>query len=486
MNKRRDNLIEFLYHTYTTVKNFFLPLLAFAVSMIGERNQYTPYVKTGFYILVGFIIIFSFLKWYNKTYEINQDVIKISEGVFSKRFRDVPLNRVKSITTSDSLLKRIFYISNLSLELIGGGEIRFVLTDKDISNIKRNIFKNIKVSTMTKPARQFGLKEYFLMSFTNRGAFLGACSLALTFFSFAFHQYGKFTGEETEQSGLESINSLSKLISDPSVIGTLLLIQILFVLTVAIIAYILMYPLLFLTYGNFHLSSNDKGIHVEYGLLNKKKFHIPKQQIRSLRIIEPIVLKWFGYAQIKVDNIGFGGNRTAAIMVSPIIRKDRVDTLLKEHLQQFQIQPLCYKPVKSSAINYMLSRTLKLKYILVVIVLSLLSMYALYLTALMPVLLFLGFLRWKYSALNFNSDYLTVRYVKGLSVVTLITHKKYVETTTTVQTLFMKGKQMSHYEVALYSEHLHEIYSVRYLSDKKKKAFLNYVLQNTLNGKRRR
>ncbi|AVB12149.1 hypothetical protein C3438_22080 (plasmid) [Bacillus velezensis] len=114
MNKRRDNFIEFIYHTYSTVKNLFLPLLALAVSLIGEKNHYTPYVKLGFYILIGFIITFSFLKWYNKTYEIDQASIRITQGVFAKRFKDVPINRVKSITASDSLLKRVFNISNIT------------------------------------------------------------------------------------------------------------------------------------------------------------------------------------------------------------------------------------------------------------------------------------------------------------------------------------------------------------------------------------
>ncbi|KIU04510.1 PH domain-containing protein [Bacillus subtilis] len=476
MNKRRDNFIEFIYHTYSTVKNLFLPLLALAVSLIGEKNHYTPYVKLGFYILIGFIITFSFLKWYNKTYEIDQASIRITQGVFAKRFKDVPINRVKSITASDSLLKRVFNISNISLELIGGDEIRFVLSNKDVANIRRDIFKSIKIETPNKRANQFGFKEYFLMSFTNIGAFLGACSLSFTFLSFALHQYLKFIGEDTDdRSGIESINSLSTLIEDPSIVSMLVLIAVSMVLAVAIIAYILMYPLLFFTYSNFHLGSNDKSIHVEYGILNKKSYHIPKQQIRSLRIIEPMVLRWFGYAQIKVDNIGFRENRTAAIMVCPIIRKDKVDSLLESHLQQFQSQPLCYRPIKSSIINYMLCRTFKLKYILTVIILSFLSFYALYLTVLIPVFLFLGFLKWKYSALNFNSDYLTIRYVNGLSTVTLITHKKYVETTTTEQTFLMKGKQSSHYKVALYSERLEEVYGIRHLPDRMGGLFLKYV-----------
>ncbi|MCY8467320.1 PH domain-containing protein [Bacillus atrophaeus] len=477
MNKRRDNLIEFLYYTYTTVKNLIFPLLAFAISMIGERNRYTPSIKVGFYGLIGFILIFSFLKWYNKTYEINRGVIRISQGVFTKKFKDVPINRVKSITATDSLLKRIFGISNLSIELIGGGEIRFVLSNKDITNIKKNIFNDIKIERTNKPEGQFSLKEYFLLSFTNKAAFLGACSISLTFLSFMLHQYRKFTGGEgeTDQGGLEAINSLTILIKDPSALGMLFLTASLLILTVSIIAYILMYPILFLTYGNFHLSSNEKSLHVEYGILNKKAYHIPNQQIRSLRIIEPIILRWFGYAQIKVDNIGFSGNRSAAIMISPVIRKDKIDTLLKNHLRQFQTQTLCYKPSKTSVFNYMFTRTFKLKYIFAVILLSLFSMYALYLTVFIPYLLFLGFLQWKYSALNFNSEYLTVRYAKGWSVITLITHKKYVETTTTDQTFFMRRKRRSNYVVALYSERLEEIYNVRYLSDTKKKIFLNYL-----------
>ncbi|MFZ8009231.1 PH domain-containing protein [Bacillus licheniformis] len=207
--------------------------------------------------------------------------------------------------------------------------------------------------------------------------------------------------------------------------------------------------------------------------MNNKKYHIPKQQIRSLRVVEPLILRWFGYVQLKVDNIGMSSKHSSVILY-PVIRRDKVDDLLNSYLQEFELQPLSHRPNKASALGYILIPSLK--FLMVIGILMFLWIYSAYLLLFLPIVVLLNFLKWKYSALSFNNRFITIRYGKGLRVVTLITHKKYVETTSIDQTILMRRKRTIHYIVALYSEQLEEVYCVKYLRDRFKKMFMDYIL----------
>lgn len=472
MNRRRDNFIEFIYHNYTTIKDQFFPIMAFIIALIGYKNQYTSLIKIGFYVFISLVVIYSLLKWYNKTFEFNEDMVRVSQGVFRRKHNDIPISRIKSIHTTDSLLKRLFRVSNLSLELIGGGNVKFVLSNKEISEIKKTILFDVKHVAAQNLKNKFSLKEYFLLSFINKPIFLGACSLSLTFLSFLLHRFGDVE-EESTNSGIETINEIISYANDPSIMFTFVMTLSIGALIIFAVAYVFTLPLTYLAYGNFQISSDERNIDIEYGLLNNKKYHIPKHQIRSLRVVEPLILRWFGYVQLKVDNIGMSSKHSSVILY-PVIRRDQVDDILNSHLQEFELQPLSHRPNKASALGYILIPSFK--FLMVIGILMFLWIYSAYLLLFLPIVVLLNLLKWKYSALSFNDRFITIRYGKGLRVVTLITHKKYVETTSVDQTILMKRKRTIHYMVALYSEQLEEVYCVKYLRDRFKKMFMDYNL----------
>lgn len=471
MIKKRDNFIEFIYYTFTNIKNQFLPLLGLIVSLIGSKSHYTPYIKNGFYLLMTMIVIYSFLKWYNKTFEFNDQIISIKQGVFKKIRSDIPFNRVKSINTSDSLLKRMCGVSNFNVELIGGKNVIFVLKHREINALKKELFKDVEQKVDRTRIKKLTAFQYFLVSLTNFKVFLYSISLSLTLSSFVINYLAKKEPKKETRSGLETLEALKTFNAlDPD----FLLILGIFIGSMLFAAYIISYGYIILTYGKFTITSMIEEIRIQYGLINIKDYHIPKNQIRSLRIVEPLLLKKFGYAQLYVDIIGTNKKMSSSILLYPILRVENIKEVLDTHLPAFKEQELVLRPSKKYIGNFLVNSISK--WLMTILFLSLIfSTKFMFIGVLIPLFLCFGYYNWKYSALSFNDQYITIRSTKGLSATTLITLKRHTETTRTSQNFIMKRNRTSHFEFAVYSEKLTEVYICKHLDDTSKTAFLEYL-----------
>jgi uncharacterized membrane protein YdbT with pleckstrin-like domain len=207
--------------------------------------------------------------------------------------------------------------------------------------------------------------------------------------------------------------------------------------------------------------------------LNKKEYHVPKKQIRSLRINEPIFYKIFGYVQLKIDNIGLNGNGSSSIILYPILKKDKVSEILKLHLDSFEQQELEHKPPINVLHLYMVEKIKTITFI--TFILTFIDFRFLWLSVLIPFLLTYGYISWKRAGLNYNDEFITISSSVGLRILTLITPKKYVETTNIEQNFLMKKSNSCHYYFALYSEKLTDIQTSKYLSEEQKEDFLKYL-----------
>ncbi|MGF7535184.1 PH domain-containing protein [Bacillus mexicanus] len=474
MTKRRDNFIEFVYYGLGYIKDQILPLLTLIIATLGTKNHLTPYIKLGFYIFIGVIILFSLLKWYNKVYEFDGEIIRISQGVFKKFQNDIPYNRIKSINISDSLLKRIFGICNFNIELIGGNKVVFVLRKKDVDRLRKSMFANEEITKEKTKINKFSIIEYLLLSLTSPQVFLPALSLSLTLFSFFLKLLNP--RENTDDPGITGSNFkvFINSIIDPEFILAFSIIAVILLC----ITYLFVFVYLFLTFGNFSITSSDKGIQIKYGILKGKNYIIPKQQIRSLRIIQPFIFRRTGYVQLKVDNIGLNERSSSSVLLYPIIKAELIDSILQKHLPSFSEQEMQMRPSKKYMPNFFVSSIYSSKLIIGSLLLGFILNVKFFwlLTLLIPVTLMHGYCKWRYSAFGFNENYITIRYANKFKTTTLITLKRYVQTTSNLQHAFIKDKSIFHYRFALYSEKLRERYTCKYITDSRKKEFANYLI----------
>lgn len=155
MNKKRDHVLEIIYINYDIIKERIYPIFVLILGLIGVNQFYEKILNIGFLLLCGLIIISSILLWHYKNFSFDKQKIVIAEGVFAKKHHEIPINRVKSIRISDSFLKRIVGVSNFNIELIGGDEFIFVLTNKEIVRIKNALFPSYELMQPKKSGKVY-------------------------------------------------------------------------------------------------------------------------------------------------------------------------------------------------------------------------------------------------------------------------------------------------------------------------------------------
>ncbi|WP_456364218.1 PH domain-containing protein [Priestia aryabhattai] len=476
MIKRRDNLVELLYYGYTTIKNQIIPISGCIISFIGSDNKFTPYIRMFFYVLMAWICIYSLLKWYNRYFKFRENLVSISEGVFTKRSIDVPYSSVRSITTSASLIKRFIGVSDFSLELIGGDKVVFVLRNTQINELKNELFRGLH-STNTSKSNIQKLKalQYLLISLTNFPIFIASLSIVFTMYGFLIKIYGDRLRDYAGDDNRSNIEVLASLKLDDILNIEFFIVMGAFLSVMSVAAYFISFFFIYLTYGRFSTTNAENDITVEYGIINKKAYHIPKTQIRSLRIGEPLFYRIFGYVQLKIDNIGLTEGSSSLVLLHPAVKKEIAKKIISSYIPEFEQQTIKLKPEKNTILSFLLSNIIGP--LVTFTVLCFISPKFAFLFVLAPLYFLYGYTEWRHSGITFDDKLLTFQSTRRLRKTTLITLKRFVEATETSQTIFMKKKDTYHYGFAVYSEEQTEEYECRFLNNSQKQQFLEYLVE---------
>ncbi|MEN1967736.1 PH domain-containing protein [Lentibacillus sp. N15] len=469
MTRRRDHVIAFMYYNFQLIRNQMFPLLALLVGFIGEQNRFTLYIRFAFYFLVVFIVVFSFFKWYKRTFEFGDDMIRISEGVFTKNSNDLPYHRVKSINIHDTLMKRFFHLGDLQIELIGGKKHEFVLQNKEIHELKKALFPDMILHNKGKNnIHHISATGFFLLSF-NKNILLAAFPVAAALIAFASKLYIRFNGEAEKQnpSGIIGVAKETNWFAIHTflMLGSVMLFMV-------VVTYFFSFIYIFFAYGRFRIDHDKTTISIERGLLNRKQYHIPRESIRSVRIVEPLFARLFGYAELAVDTIGLDEGRTT---FHPMIKKRDIPHYLNEYTPEFQTQLFDHRPDKQSLFVFVMKPAVPI--IILSLGLAWLHPGLGRVICLVPVAMFSGYLKWKHAGITFNGAFIAVRYVTLFTKNTVIGLKKFVQTNTVEQSIFMQKRDVYHYSFSLYSEMTNESYCCKYVPGDSKREFVHYVVE---------
>ena len=483
MTPKRDHFIEFVHHNVTTIKNHpILPTLSMGLLLLGTGDS-ERLVNIGFILLCVLIIGHSFLIWYNKRYEFQQGAFFYTHGVFHRTYNHVPFQNIKSIYLTDTWFKRLMGLSNLHIELLGGEKIHFVLKNKEIYELRKTIFHEWFFEQKTENNNRFRPFEYFLLSTTNFPLILAGWSLTLTSLSFVLKHFSVLLGLETAKEHEQSIQDTRGLLERLSSEGLLQLdfhfwIPLIILIGVTgIIAMLFTFVMSMITYRGFSLQKRVTEYEVSYGLLNRNQYVLPLKDVRSLRIVEPMWFRLFGYVQVKMDHIGLNERAAKQLYVAPILKKAQLNAYFSEWFPQFSIDEKIESPERKSLVLFLWKKPL----IWTVIITILGSQWSLFLFgyAILPFLLLYGYLEWKHEGLGFNDNFIMSRNVERFTIVTIVTPVKHVESTSFAQAFWSKKRGYGSYSFALYSEKLEEVYTCTGISDERQKEFLNYLIERT-------
>ncbi|HDX9588340.1 TPA: PH domain-containing protein [Bacillus pseudomycoides] len=403
-------------------------------------------------LFIGAGIIFNLISWYYKMYWVENNVLHIKEGLFTKKESYLNKERVQTINTSSNILYQILGLTRLKIETAGGdGEAEVQLagiTREEAANLIAMLNKNSDVKDApelevpsiaknehTAVAYTLTWKEILLASITS-----GKFGLL---FSILFVLSDKIRDIMPNHIVKKIEHYVETYVSESDIVGWGYMIVALLLLSwiVSTIQYALQH-------ANFTISRKRDEIRISQGLLERKELVLKAHRIHGIKMKEGILRKPFGYCSVHVEAIQKFEEGQTDVTIHPLMKKKKVLEMLQYLQLPYDINSEMTKLPKTAMRRHMLDNFIFACIVAVPIIGSSIYFHKHFLLALLlPLFLvsiWLGYAQYKAGGYRIDGDQLTMSY-RGIAKYTVFVKRRHIQSLKKSQSYFQKKDALCTY-----------------------------------------
>nr|WP_192598951.1 PH domain-containing protein [Sporosarcina limicola] len=437
-----------------TAKEMVLPLilLVFAKgwSNPGSGKWYLDYLTfIIFSVLLILFFISGIIKWKRFEYWFEDDELRIEYGLFVKKKRYIPFDRIQSLDYTEGILHRPLKLVKVKVETAGSSSPK--KSEAELTAITKDAAKRIEIEIAEAKSRRkaipveegilhegnhvveepqvksiftMSVKDLLILATTSGG--IGIILSGAAIFLSQFADKIPFEWMYEEVSGFIKYG---------------LLIVAIVVFIGFLIVWALSVAMTFLSYYGFSVSLEQQDIVITRGLLEKKRMTVPLNRVQSVRIIENPFRQLFGYAAVVIDSAGGGGAEGAKINLFPLVKKSDINGPLKEIFPDLILaEPKKKLPARGKRYYY------RIDFIWMIPAISALTYfffpYGLLSLFIVPIIVLFGLWQHRSAAYEISGNQLTMRF-RGISLQTAYLMKKRIQSMEMKQNYFHKRKQVA-------------------------------------------
>lgn len=419
------------------LKEMILPFIF--LFFVGPGDDFEKYYLMGASVVILLMLVFGILHWYRYTYRVENGELRIEYGVFIRKKRFIPIERIQTIDVSAGIIQRIFGLVKLQVETAGGGmQAEAVLTaiKEDEAKQLREILSRSKShqeeETETQDSRsayQISSKELLVLASTSGGIGI-VISGVLAFLS----QFAEYLPFEKLYNTIEKYVSLSILFYIIVLIAVFLL-----------ISWFVGILIMTLRYANFTVVKRDDELFITRGLIEKKQTTIPLTRIQAIRIGENLIRQPLGYATVYIESAGgsLDKGEDFSTVLFPLIKKSAINDLLQHFVPDYQMQDIeNYVPEKAKWRYMFRGMLIFIIFVPAIVTLSyVFSSWGYLAMLLLPIGAILGYSRYKVAGWSIVNDQLTLQF-RFISKITVLHHKKRIQSMDKKQSFLQRKKEL--------------------------------------------
>lgn len=430
------------------VKQIVIP---FAFIFFVNSNAVIQFVALmGLIVLFLAVVFFSIVKWRKFTYRIEDDELRIEEGLINKKRRYIPIERIQSVNTSEGIIQQLFKLVKLQVETAGGGKESEVsleaITKQEAERIQEELFSRKQkisnedpeviseaeseapIETLESGADvtyKMGAKELFVAASTSSG--IGVIISGIIAFITQFD----------EILPLEQIYERFTFLNNAGVE-----IYALLVFIGLIIAWFLSMIGVLLKYANFTVIRKKNDIIISKGLIEKHRVTIPLHRIQAIKIKENLIRQPLKFASVMIVSAGGSeGEKNTSTLLFPVIPKKMVRELLQQFVEDYAYETEV-TPLPSRSLRRYLIRYGSFPLIAGILLSIFLPPWGYFALLLIPVSIVFGFLAYKDAGWNLKGDKLQLTY-RGIGKTTAIVLRRKMQIYEVSQTYFQKKERLA-------------------------------------------
>lgn len=338
------SILDFLIRHVYSLLQALLPLIIIAFSGAGSRR----WLLWGIPIVLILFVIYGIAYWLRYVYYICGQELRLEYGVFIKKHRYIPLERIQSIQISASVPQRLLGLVKIEVETAGGGsKAEFVLNAlprQKAEELQRFLQIEGKIAVPAEPKAEdkAAVLEYRLStrSLLLLASTSNSIGVALSALLVLISQLDDFF------SKLDIWARIGKY-AEGLLTGQISMI-ILAVLALLLLAWLLSLVGTIIRFAGFTMIREGDAIKISRGLLEKQQITLPVKRIQAVRLVEGILRQPLGMVSVQVVSISNINAKGEGNVLFPLLPKaeavDFLQAVVPEFAMNLEIQEL---PLKS-------------------------------------------------------------------------------------------------------------------------------------------
>ena len=340
-------------HWYMVLITFFSLIKKLWPYIVFIAIQFSNHIIEAIIMCLLAILVYSIIKWMNTIIIVGDDSLIYKEGAIIKDEMIIPIKSISLIEKEKSVLLRILRLRKLKIDSLSkykNTEIYMILKARELDGLYGNLsgrIKNLINDEDTSIDRTIGYKisafHLILLSMLRSNIILGIGLLVS-----AFQLMGDINkGLEDELKAF-----FIKLLKENIVTsGTLLAIalSILFVFAIILLVILTFSILATLSkYYKFKIYRKDNYLMVEYGLLNRKSYSVPSENIHALKVEQNLINQMLNLFTIRCSVVGYGDNVKEDELIFPLCGEKLLMDILNDIVPEFKFEGKVFTPDKKA------------------------------------------------------------------------------------------------------------------------------------------
>jgi len=283
-------------------------------------------------IFLILLIIFSVVSWLRFTYRVEDNELRIEQGIFIRKKRYISINRIHKIDVTADVIHRLFKLVKVQIDTASSGDgaevnLSAVKITK-AAKLRRALKKerttmpedDNEVETTKHPQKKISWQNLFIAGSTSGTAgFLLVAMLAV------FSQIEEMIPPNVYKS------TYAFLFESGVVFLILMIIMFLFMLWLIGIAGTM------IRYGRFTIEKRENELFIKRGLIETKELTIPFDRIQAISVKQSMIRQPLKY--VKMTAVVAGGSfdkQEAFPVIFPLMKERDVKPFLQEFLPAYQ------------------------------------------------------------------------------------------------------------------------------------------------------
>lgn len=349
------------------------------------------------------LLVYSVVSWWRFTYRVEDNELRIEQGIFIRKKRYISINRIHKIDVTADVLHRLFKLVKIQIDTASSGDgAEVVLSAVKMTKAVRlrralqtnRTEENIETTeTVEVPKRKASWRSLFIAGSTS-----GTAGFLFVIILTVFSQIEELIPSHVYKSVYSFVFETGIFILVASILFFV------FILWIVGIAGTM------IKYGNFTIEKRENELFIKRGLIETKELTIPFDRIQAISINQSIIRQPINYVKVTAVVAGGSFDRHELFpVIFPLMKEKDVEAFLGEFLPAYAQVEKTFIPLAKKGLKYYLLRSSIWFLLAFVPVVYFLPSFTWLVIVLLVISLWIGYLRHRDGGYCIRGKQLTLR-----------------------------------------------------------------------------